>query len=64
MLDNPIPWPNGARCAVAITWDMDADSGLNYYNPDKADNMLASQSQTRYGPLSAKVFHFYTNQAR
>lgn len=53
MLDNPIPWPNGARCAVAITWDMDADSGLNYYNPDKADNMVASQSQTRYGPLVA-----------
>jgi len=28
MLANPIPWPEGARCAVAITWDMDADSGL------------------------------------
>lgn len=53
MLANPIPWPNGARCAVAITWDMDADSGLNYYNPDKADNLVASQSQTRYGPLIA-----------
>ncbi len=48
MLDNPIPWPNGARCAVAITWDVDCDSGLNYYNPDKADNLVASQSQTRY----------------
>lgn len=53
MLDNPVPWPDGARCAVAITWDMDADSGLNYYNPDKADNMVASQSQSRYGPLVA-----------
>jgi len=53
MLANPIPWPNGARCAVAITWDMDADSGLNYYNPDRADNLVASQSQTRYGPLVA-----------
>lgn len=53
MLANPIPWPNGARCAVAITWDMDADSGLNYYNPDRADNLVASQSQTRYGPLIA-----------
>ena len=53
MLANPIPWPDGARCAVAITWDMDADSGLNYYNPDKADNLVASQSQTRYGPLIA-----------
>ena len=48
MLDNPIPWPNGARCAVAITWDVDCDSGLNYYNPERADNLVASQSQTRY----------------
>lgn len=53
MLANPIPWPDGARCAVAFSWDMDADSGLNYYNPDKADNLVASQSQTRYGPLIA-----------
>lgn len=53
MLANPVPWPNGARCAVAITWDMDADSGLNYYNPDRADTLVSSQSQTRYGPLIA-----------
>ena len=26
MIRNPIPWPNGAKCAVAITFDMDADS--------------------------------------
>ena len=26
MIKNPIPWPNGAKCAVAITFDMDADS--------------------------------------
>lgn len=53
MLANPIPWPDGARCAVAITWDMDADSGLHCYNPDRADTLVASQSQTRYGPLIA-----------
>ena len=53
MIDNPITWPNGARCAVAITWDLDADSGLNYYNPDRADRLVASQSLTRYGPTIA-----------
>lgn len=53
MIDNPIPWPEGARCAVAITWDLDADSGLNYYNPDRADTLVASQSFTRYGPTIA-----------
>jgi peptidoglycan-N-acetylglucosamine deacetylase len=53
MIDNLIPWPDGARCAVATTWDMDADSGLNYYHPDSADRLVASQSLTRYGPLIA-----------
>jgi peptidoglycan-N-acetylglucosamine deacetylase len=51
MIANPIPWPDGARCAVAITWDLDADSGLNYYNRDRADTLVASQTLTRYGPL-------------
>src|SRR5437899_12764478 len=53
MLDNPIPWPSGARCAVAITWDVDCDSGLNYYNRDNADTLVAAHSQTRYDPLIA-----------
>ena len=26
MIANPIPWPDDARCAVAMTWEMDADS--------------------------------------
>jgi len=29
MIVNPIPWPNGKRCAVALSWDVDADSGRN-----------------------------------
>ena len=50
MIDNPIPWPDGARCAVCVSWDLDADSGLNYYNPERADTLVASQTLTRYGP--------------
>ena len=50
VIANPIPWPNGARCAVAITWDVDADSGLNYNNPETADNLVTTQSFLRYGP--------------
>jgi len=53
MIANPIPWPDGARCAVAMTWDMDADSAFNWYNKDTADNLVASQSWTRYDPLIA-----------
>jgi peptidoglycan-N-acetylglucosamine deacetylase len=53
MIANRIPWPNGARCAVAVTWDMDADSGLNWYNRESADNLVATQSYVRYDPLIA-----------
>jgi len=53
LIANAIPWPNGARCAVAITWDMDADSAFNWYNRETADNLVATQSYTRYDPLIA-----------
>jgi hypothetical protein len=32
MTANPIPWPDRTRCAVPMTWDMDADSAFNWYN--------------------------------
>ena len=53
MISNPLPWPNDAKCAVAFTWDMDAESGLNYYHPNDADNLVYSQSTVRYGPKVA-----------
>jgi peptidoglycan/xylan/chitin deacetylase (PgdA/CDA1 family) len=48
LIDNPIPWPNGARCAVAVTWDVDCDSSLHWYNPDTADTLMATQAAGRY----------------
>jgi len=53
MIANPIPWPDGARCAVAMTWDMDADSAFNWYNQETADNLVATQQWARYDPLIA-----------
>lgn len=53
MIANPIPWPVGKRCAVAFTWDVDADSGLEYRHPGTADNLVATQSFVRYGPSIA-----------
>lgn len=53
MIANPLPWPNGHRCAVAISWDVDADSGLNFRYPETADTLVASQSQVRFGPTVA-----------
>lgn len=50
MIRNPLPWPNGARCAVVFTWDMDADSILHLAHPNDADNRLSTNSMLRYGP--------------
>jgi peptidoglycan-N-acetylglucosamine deacetylase len=50
MLKNPVPWPQGARCAVAFTFDMDADSILHLAHHTSADTRVAALSMLRYGP--------------
>lgn len=50
MLKNPPPWPNGARCAVSITFDEDADSILHLAHHSSAHNRVAAISMLRYGP--------------
>jgi peptidoglycan-N-acetylglucosamine deacetylase len=50
MIKNTVPWPNGARCAVVFTWDMDADSILHLAHPNDADTRLSTHSMLRYGP--------------
>lgn len=50
MIDNPPPWPGGARCAVAFTFDMDADSILHLAHHRTADTRVAAMSALRYGP--------------
>jgi peptidoglycan-N-acetylglucosamine deacetylase len=50
MIESPFPWPNGARCAVAFTFDMDAESLLHIYLGETAHNRLALSSMLRYGP--------------
>jgi len=52
MISNPITWPNGARCAVAITFDMDSDSFLHVENPTSADRMIATTSWLRYDQIA------------
>ena len=44
-----IRWPDGARCAVAFTFDVDAESPLLAVRPDLADRM-STMSQQAYGP--------------
>lgn len=50
MIKNPPPWPNGARCAVSITFDMDADSILHLAHHASAHNRVSAMSMLRYGP--------------
>ena len=50
MISNPLKWPNGARCAVAITFDMDADSLVHIAQPMRAPSLISTTSMLRYGP--------------
>lgn len=53
MIQNPITWPNGARCACAITFDMDSDSLIHIARPDDSHDRLYPISMGRYGPTVA-----------
>ena len=53
MIQNPIPWPDGARCACAITFDMDADSLIHVARPEDSYKRLYPISMGRYGPTVA-----------
>ena len=50
MIGNPVPWPNGARVAVAITLDMDADSLVHLEHPEDGHTRVSTISMLRYGP--------------
>jgi peptidoglycan/xylan/chitin deacetylase (PgdA/CDA1 family) len=50
MISNPIPWPNGARCACAITFDVDADSLIHIARPNDSFDRLYPITMGRYGP--------------
>jgi peptidoglycan/xylan/chitin deacetylase (PgdA/CDA1 family) len=53
LIENPCPWPNGARCAVAYTFDLDADSTILLNTPDTAHTRVCASSMMRYGPTVA-----------
>ena len=48
MIRNPIPWPDGNRCAVALTFDVDADSILHLAHREAANNKMMTMSMLRY----------------
>ena len=50
LIDNPPPWPGGARCAVCFAFDFDAESLLHLYYPEDATRRITLSSTLRYGP--------------
>lgn len=53
MIRNPIPWPNGAKCAACVTFDMDADSLVHIAHPQDGHSRVAALSMLQYGPRVA-----------
>ncbi|WP_226688829.1 polysaccharide deacetylase family protein [Ruegeria arenilitoris] len=52
-MQKKIIWPNGARCACAITFDIDADSLIHIAKPVDGHDRLYPISMGRYGPTVA-----------
>ena len=44
------PWPNGAKVAVALTFDEDGETVPLVYDPGSAAKRLTLQSEMSYGP--------------
>jgi peptidoglycan-N-acetylglucosamine deacetylase len=51
MIKNALPWPNGARCAVAFTFDVDADSVVHAIHGSDALDQLHALAHMRYDPF-------------
>lgn len=52
MIKNPVPWPNRAKCAAAITFDIDTDSILHLEHRERADTMLSTMSWLKYDEIA------------
>ena len=50
MIANPVAWPNGAKCAGCVTFDMDADSLIHLDFPEDGNRRVSAISMLRYGP--------------
>jgi hypothetical protein len=50
MIQRPVPWPNKAKVAVAITFDMDADSLVHVSHPRDSISRVSTLSMLKYGP--------------
>ena len=51
-IENPIPWPHGARCAASFSFDVDIDSMLRLTYEEKTPQRLATLSWLGYEELA------------
>lgn len=49
--DTRLPWPNGARCAVAFSFDVDADSVVHAAHRERAPALPQALAHMRYDPF-------------
>jgi peptidoglycan-N-acetylglucosamine deacetylase len=52
LIENPPPWPNGARCAAAVTFDVDVDSMLRLVYGSRAPERAAAASWLTYDRIA------------
>ena len=52
MRDSGVPWPGGARCAVCISWDVDADTLVLHRLPEQGYELYAALSWLRYDEVA------------
>lgn len=53
MIRNAPPWPNGARCAVGFSFDVDADSVVHVAHGERIMDEQHAIAQMRYDPFVA-----------
>lgn len=53
MISNPVSWPNGAKIACCITFDMDTDSLIHLDHPKDGYKRASAISMLQYGPTVA-----------
>ena len=59
-IKNPPPWPGGARCAVAVTFDIDTDSLIHLEHRDRAPDLVATTSWLRYDEIAVpRILELY-----
>lgn len=59
-IENPIPWPNGARCAAAFTFDVDTDSFLHLLYGKSMPDKVATTSWARYDEIAVpRILRMY-----